>query len=81
MTSNTRLMFGDPIYPDGWLSGSRSSRQRSGPTDADWEQRRRSIEELYLAKNSNLTEVMDAMEKKHGFIARCVPMFSLCRYT
>lgn len=70
MATNARLMFGGTMFTDAWFKGRNPYPQHGrGPTDYDWEQRKRSLEQLYLAENSTLTEVMAAMERKHGFTA------------
>jgi hypothetical protein len=69
MASNSR--FGDTMFTDTWFNSDPYPQGR-GPTDYDWEQRKRSLEQLYLLENSTLTEVMEAMQRRHGLTARYI---------
>ncbi|OIW32939.1 hypothetical protein CONLIGDRAFT_695210 [Coniochaeta ligniaria NRRL 30616] len=56
-------------FPDSRLSNLSPRGPCPVPHDSAWEERRQSIERLYLTENGTLSEVMRAMEQKHQFKA------------
>lgn len=69
----TPRSFQEGNCPNTRLSGLSSCGPVPAPQDWVWEERRQSIECLYLVKNCTLSEVMRVMEQQHRFRATWVP--------